>query len=108
MPNNMSKLDFKGTEFDSFFVKKEEVENPKLQKNRITEKQNTVIAGIKKPVKAGGIKKIALRDRIDYVRVTTAIKKSTMKIIKDYMWENKIKTFDDALELFLAVEPINK
>lgn len=106
----MSKLDFKGTEFDSFFTKKDDTNQQKLQsqKNNKTEKQDPVITGKQKTVKPSLTTVIAKKDDPDYVRVTTEIKKSTMKIIKDYMWENNIKTFAEGLELFLSDKAINK
>ena len=103
----MSKLDFKGTEFDSFFVKKDDLnqEKIKLNKNIKTELQNSVITEKQKTAKLITTT-LAKRDNPDYMRVTTAIKKSTLKKIKDYMWENNIKNFDDALELFLLDKPV--
>ena len=106
----MSKLDFKGTEFDSFFTKKDDTNQQKFQsqKNRKTEKQNPVITEKQENVKSSLTTVITKKDDPNYVRVTTEIKKSTMKIIKDYMWENNIKTFAEGLELFLSDKPTNQ
>lgn len=105
-------------EFDSFFVNEKQVsqtshKNQELQKSidaelqnsDITEKQNnddTELQKVRKPKK----QKVPKRDDPSYQRVTVSILRKKIKKIKDYMWEKKIKNFDDALELFISDEPL--
>ena len=108
----------KGTEFDSFFVNKtseikdkveEKIEketNSELQNSDITKSHNSEKTELQK-IKKSKKQKLAKRDDPNYQRVTVSILRKKLKKIKDYMWENQIKNFDDALELFLSDKPLN-
>lgn len=111
----MAKTKITGTEFDSFFVnqspingvKEEEIQeniNTELQNSDIAEKQNTDIAELQKAKKPKK-QKVAKRDDPEYKRVTVSISRKKFKLINDYKFINNIKTFDDALDLFISDKP---
>lgn len=109
-------------EVDNFFLNKEAVEKENTsnqkdiseQNSEKAELQNPAIVQIQSenaevktlPAKESKKKQLSKKDDPKYMRVTVPMKKSTVKKIKDFMWSNEIKRFEDGLEYFLSDKPL--